>query len=271
MQVASVDECGSYIGYGGAGESEEEDDEIGSERGSRNGILSHSLSGHPVGWGTEAADVDGDLESLSVEDKFGTVNGRKRKVLPSASRDFNTFHSDSSNNLRVMWDPDGDGYDGASERGRCETDGFEDFNTDGDVEFEEIEGTEDRFSNSSGSGYDGSVDADGCASDTYATERNSVLRCTLLSNASAPRKRAMSPSVHSLDSSVSGSRMGADGHTAPIPTLRHGQGSVSGPSQEHANATSGSSKRLKRRKMRHQLSRRDSGSKENTDDQRAPR
>jgi hypothetical protein len=245
VQVASVDECGSYIGYGGAGDSEEEDDEIGSERGSRNGML----SGHPVGWGTEAADPDGDLESLS------------------ASRDFNTFHSDSSNNLRVMWDPDGDGYDGASERGRCETDGFEDFNTDGDVEFEEIEGTEDRFSNSSGSGYDGSVDADGCASDTYATERNTVLRCTLLTNASAPRKRAMSPSVHSLDSSVSGSRIGAE-RQAPNPAQQHGQ---SGPSQEHPNANSGSSRRLKRRKMRHQLSRRDSGSKENTDDQRAPR
>jgi hypothetical protein len=264
VQVASVDECGSYIGYGGAGDSEEEDDEIGSERGSRNGML----SGHPVGWGTEAADADGDLESLSVEDKFGAVGGRKRKVLPSASRDFNTFHSDSSNNLRVMWDPDGDGYDGASERGRCETDGFEDFNTDGDVEFEEIEGTEDRFSNSSGSGYDGSVDADGCASDTYATERNTVLRCTLLTNASAPRKRAMSPSVHSLDSSVSGSRIGAERHAAPNPAQQHGQ---SGPSQEHPHANSGSSRRLKRRKMRHQLSRRDSGSKENTDDQRAPR
>ena len=79
VQVASVDECGSYIGYGGAGDSEEEDDKMGSERGSRNGILSHSLSGHPVGWHTEVADADGDYESLSVEDKLASFKNFQPK------------------------------------------------------------------------------------------------------------------------------------------------------------------------------------------------
>lgn len=266
--MASVDECGSYIGYGGAGESEEEDDEVASERGSRNGTLSHSLSGHPVSWVTGAVDPDADLESLSVEDKFGLKGGRKRKGFPSdgSSGDFGHFQSHSSNNLRVMWDPDGDGYDGASERGRCETDGFEDFNTDGDVEFEEIEEREDRYSNSSGSGYDGSVDADGGASDTYATERNTVVRHTLLPTAAS--LRVGSPSMHSQDSSVSGGGRGAGGLSAPASSHSNSYPTPIAQQRQISGAMdTGGSKRPKRRKLNHQLSRRDFGSKDNTDDQ----
>ena len=265
-----MDECGSYIGYGGAGDSEEEDDEVASERGSRNGTLTHSLSGRPVGWGVETADADADLESLSVEDKFGGLAGtRKRKGFPGGSRDFRPYiHSNSSSNMRVMWDPDGDGYDGASERGRCETDGFEDFNTDGDVEFEEIEEREDHYSNSSGSGYDGSVDADGGASDTYATERNTILRYTLLPPLSLPR--GGSPSMHSQDSSISGGGKGRLRSCAvPHPPGQKGHTShTSHLTGTNNSSSNGGAKRSKRRKThQHSLHRKDSGSKENTDDQ----
>ena len=290
-----MDECGSYKGYGGAGDSEEEEeDENASERGSRNGTLSHSLSGRPVGWGVETADADADLESLSVEDKFGSLtNNRKRKGFPrgSSSRDYAPY-IDSSSSMRVMWDPDGDGYDGASERGRCETDGFEDFNTDGDVEFEEIEERDDHYSNSSGSGYDGSVDADGGASDTYATEQNTVLRYTLLP-ASTAVARGGSPSMHSQDSSVSGGgngrmRSGSNVTRPQVQVQGPGQGQGPGPGQGQiqgqrlngvhnshltgvntgGGSSTGGTKRSKRRKIhQHSLFRKDSGSKENTDDQ----
>ena len=243
-----------------------------------------------------------------MEDKFGShINNRKRKGFPressSSSRGFLPYvtSSNNSSHTRVMWDPDGDGYDGASERGRCETDGFEDFNTDGDVEFEEIEEREDQYSNSSGSGYDGSVDADGGASDTYATERNTVMRCTLLSS-SVAMSRGQSPSMHSQDSSVSGRTKGRlqISSTVSHPHSQgqgqgHGQGHGQRPLGSHNSNLAGSGinmnsninsnsnsnsnlnnssgmKRSKRRKTQsHSLYRKDSCSRENTDDQQHQR
>ena len=283
-----MDECGSYVGYGGAGDSEEEDvdDEMGSERGSRNDNVSMTTVANPLGWGGMGTHADADLESLSVEEKIGSNINRKRKGFPSGrertSNLFNTYHNNGSNsNLRVMWDPDGDGYDGASERGRCETDGFEDFNTDGDVEFEETEERDDRYSNSSGSGYDGSVDADGCASETYATERNTVLRYTLLPPSIAV-PRGSNSSMHSQDSSASvQGTMSASMHPLPLPLLatrQHGTHTSSLSQNQNQNQGQGQGqmsvsmstggRRLKRRKTHHQPVRRDSGSREYTDDPR---
>ena len=253
------------------------------------------------------------------------MNNRKRKGFPRdlSSQGFLPYvtssNSNSNSNTRVMWDPDGDGYDGASERGRCETDGFEDFNTDGDVEFEEIEEREDQYSNSSGSGYDGSVDADGGASDTYATDRNTVMRCTLLSSSIA-MSRGQSPSMQSQDSSVSGRGKGRLRTSSSISHPHsqgygqgHGQGQGQGQNlvsgqrslgthnfnlagagintnsniNSNMNINSNSNinsnlnlnsnqynnssgmKRSKRRKTHsHSLYKKDSCSKENTDDQR---
>lgn len=291
-----MDECGSYVGYGGAGDSEEEDvdDEMGSERGSRNDNVSMTTVANPMGWGGMEAHAHADLESLSVEDKMGSIN-RKRKGFPSGrertSDLFNAYHNSGSNsNLRVMWDPDGDGYDGASERGRCETDGFEDFNTDGDVEFEETEERDDRYSNSSGSGYDGSVDADGCASETYATERNTVLRYTLLPPSIAvPRGSHSTMHSHSQDSSVSVQAMGRSQaqstsmsamhpqHPLPLPlSVTRQHGSHTAPLSQSQlsmsmSMSTGGNRRPKRRKTHHQPVKRDSGSRELTDDPRLHR
>ena len=192
LQVASVDECGSYVGYGGAGDSEDEDDEDDDEdrfsQASRNGTLSHSLSGRPAGWGVNGGPPDADEETFSVEgDKYASggsgcgSGGHGVYSNGSAPGLMGGFYGP---NLRVMWDPDCDGYDGASERGRCETDGVDDLGTDGEgVEVgEEMEGENDQYSIGS-SGIDalgsgsigGGADSDGNYSNSTNTKRSHAL------------------------------------------------------------------------------------------------
>ena len=188
-----MDECGSYIGYGGAGDSEDEDDEDDDEdrfsQASRNGTLSHSLSGRPAGWGVNGGPPDADEETFSLEgDKYASggsgcgSGGHRVYSSGSAPGMLGGFYGP---NLRVMWDPDCDGYDGASERGRCETDGVDDLGTDGEgVEVgEEMEGENDQYSTGSGSGIDalgsgsigGGADSDGNYSNSTNTKRSRAL------------------------------------------------------------------------------------------------
>ena len=101
VEVASVDECGSYQGYGGASETEKEDEETGYHDDDNNSLYNSGSNNN-------------------------TINTNRNNPL---LREYNR------NSLRYTWDRDGDGYDGASERGRCETDVGEadDLGTDADV------------------------------------------------------------------------------------------------------------------------------------------
>ena len=133
VEVASIDDCGSYFGYGGTSGSDEEEDDK----------LSGSLE--------DVTYSSGGRSSPYRSQNSSHGGRRKRRFLgrsyhrPSSSRARPSSHRYQSSSYRSR---DGDGYDAASETGRGDgigsgTDGMEDLATEvgeptevGDLEME---------------------------------------------------------------------------------------------------------------------------------------
>ena len=152
VEVASVDEGGSYLGYGAASADDSEDDGDGDvddddEDEDAGGGWGHVGLGHSrasssrasagapsTPWGSGGSSVDSQQQFLSLH-----ANSQGRKASQG------------------VWDRDLDGYDGASEKGRCDTDG-------GDPEGDLLDPDLDNFGddNSQSSAHFGDVeDAEG--------------------------------------------------------------------------------------------------------------
>jgi hypothetical protein len=144
MQVNSVDSCGSYFGYGGSSESDEEfyahDHEEITSGGS---VISDTFysRGSPQ---TAPPEKSSKHKWKSKASKEKKVSGGE--LTPSGRSQSSTLRSSSSSDLRQQpqqqrlargrhargWetDPGSDGYEGASEMGRGYlTDGMEDTNS----------------------------------------------------------------------------------------------------------------------------------------------